>query len=152
MSTCNRIRRPSALGFMGVLVVFLAACHPAAPTPTPTQTPAATPSLPAEFLGRWYYVGSSGGLAGTGAGDRVAGFIVIGRDNTLDQHGDDGARVSSTTFTVSRGQTIFSTEALWLIHLAHGEVEVITVGDDGATLSLSPDHYDAISRNYARVR
>ncbi len=114
-----------------------------------------TASLPEEYLGQWYYVGSSGGIAGSGMGDEP-GYIVIHPDNTIDHHEEDGTRVSTTEFTPLRGPTIFSSEDQWLLGRA-GESpevvsEVITVSEDGQTMSISDNVYDGFGRSYTRSR
>lgn len=111
-----------------------------------------TRSLPEALLGQWYYDGSSGGIDGGRKGDIASGYIVIGRDNTLETYDDDGSLVSRTAFTAVAAETIFSTEDLWMIQPQQGEPEVAILSDDGLTLSLSPNAYDAIGRTYVRTR
>ena len=109
-------------------------------------------SLPEEYLGRWYYTGSSGGITGDGAGDEPTGFIVIRSGGSIDHYTEDGTDVGTSTFTVSRGPTIFSTEDQWILTRGHDAPEVIRISDDGLTLSFSENVYDGFSRNYARSR
>jgi len=47
-------------------------------------------SLPEEYLGRWYYTGSSGGITGDTVDDAASGYIVINADGTIDEHQEDG--------------------------------------------------------------
>jgi hypothetical protein len=113
---------------------------------------ARTSGLPDEYLGRWYYMGSSGGIAGDGMGDEVNGYIVIQSDNTIDHHEEDGTPVATTEFTVGRGPTIFSTEDQWVLNPESMVPEVIMVSEDGRTMSLSENVYDGFGRAYARSR
>lgn len=113
---------------------------------------AQTPGLPEEYLGRWYYLGSSGGISGDGAGDAGVGYLVIQADNTMDHHEEDGTLVASTEFTVARGPTIFSTSDQWILNSESVVPEVITVSADGRTMTLSENVYDGFSRAYARAR
>lgn len=113
---------------------------------------AQTSGLPEEYLGRWYYLGSSGGITGDGAGDPGVGYLVIQADNTMDQHDDDGTLVATMQFSVARGQTIFSTEDQWILNSESVVPEVITVSADGRTMALSENVYDGFSRAYARSR
>ena len=109
-------------------------------------------SLPEEYLGRWYYMGSSGGISGAGTGDAGTGYVVIHADNTLTRHEEDGTLVGTAEFTVHRGPTIFSSEDQWILNLAGAEAEVIAVSEDGQTMSLSENVYDGFGRTYARAR
>mgnify|MGYP001334061953 CR=1 FL=1 len=109
-------------------------------------------SLPEEYLGRWYYMGSSGGITGAGMGDEGTGYIVIHSGNVIDHHQEDGTLVSTATFAVSRGPTIFSSEDQWILDSDSAAPDVITVSDDGQTMSLSENVYDGFGRMYARSR
>jgi hypothetical protein len=113
--------------------------------------PAST-SLPKEYLGRWYYLGSSGGISGRGMGDTGTGYVVIQSDNTMDHHEDDGALIRTTSFTVSRGRTIFSTDDQWILNVDGIPPQVIRLGDDGRTMTLSQNVYDGFTREYGRSR
>ena len=57
-------------------------------------------SLPDEYLGQWYYTGSSGGIAGDGMGDEPSGWIVINADNTIDRFDDDGTLLGTDAFNL----------------------------------------------------
>ncbi len=125
----------------GIALVALSACADASPT-----------SLPEVYLGRWYYLGSSGGITGAGRGDEPTGSIVIQSDNTMDHYEDDGTLVGTTEFAVGRGPTIFSNENQWVLDRENTAPEVITVSEDGQTMSLSENVYDGFARAYARSR
>lgn len=77
---------------------------------------------------------------------------MIHSDNTIDHHQEDGRLVSTARFAVSRGPTIFSNEDQWVLALAGAAPEVITVSEDGQTMSLSENVYDGLGRMYARAR
>jgi hypothetical protein len=109
-------------------------------------------SLPEEYLGRWYYLGSSGGITGAGMGDEARGYIVIHSDNQMDHHEEGGTLVGTTEFTVGRGRTIFSSEDQWILSRDPSAAEVITVSEDGQSMSLSESVYDGFVRAYARSR
>jgi hypothetical protein len=109
-------------------------------------------SLPKEYLGRWYFVGSSGGIAGAGTGEKATGYIVIHSSNTIDHHAEDGTLVRSAAFTVSRGPTIFSSEDQWIVNLDGTTPEVVRLAENGQMMSLSENVYDGFSRAYARSR
>ena len=64
-----------------------------------------SPALPEEFLGQWYYTGSSGGLTGRGLGDAASGYIVIRADGALERHEEGGTLADTTRFTAGRGKT-----------------------------------------------
>jgi hypothetical protein len=110
------------------------------------------PSLPDEYLGRWYFEGSSGGITGAGLGGEAEGYIVILSDNRIEHHEDGGALVGVNEFTASRGPTIFSTEEQWILNRGVETTEVITYSDDGQTMTLSENAYDGFARSYARLR
>jgi len=109
-------------------------------------------SLPEALLGRWYYTGSSGGIGGDGLGDDPAGYIVIRSDRTLEHFEEDGTTISTTRFKFERGPTIFSTDPQWVMSGTEGPDVVLTLSDEGRTLSLSENVYDGIGRTYARSR
>lgn len=136
----SRIGRAVGAGLLAV--VGISACAAA-------QSPV---SLPDNYLGRWYYVGSSGGITGRGMGDKGTGYIVIQADNTIDHHEEDGTLVATTRFTAGRGPTIFSTGDQWILNLGSAPSEVITVSEDGRTMTLAENAYDGFGRTYARSR
>lgn len=137
--------RDSSVWVSGLAVALLTGCIVSQAT-----------SLPEAYLGRWYYVGSSGGITGRGMGDDPTGYIVIHPDNTLDQHDENGTHVDTTTFSVHRGPTIFSSEDQWVLSRGSASPavvpEVITVTEDGQMLSLADNVYDGFVRSYARSR
>jgi hypothetical protein len=138
------MRRYPVLAFAGGLALAaLSACASAQRT---------TESLPEPYLGRWYYVGSGGGITGRGMGDKGAGYIVIHANNTIDSHEDEGTLVGTAAFTVGRGPTIFSTEDQWILNPGTPVPEVITISEDGQTMSLSENVYDGFGRTYVRSR
>ena len=106
-------------------------------------TPATSQSLPDDYLGRWYYMGSSGGIAGSGMGDDPVGYIVITADNTIE---------STESFTPSLGPSIFTTEDVWILDADSFVPRVIRTFEGGATMTLSDNVYDGFSLGYARVR
>ena len=108
--------------------------------------------LPEEFLGRWYYMGSSGGLDGSGLGDAAVGYIVINPDGTLTHHDEDGTLVAARRFRASVGRTIFSAEDGWFLTFDDTMPEVISVSEDGQTMSLSENVYDGYQRGFRRNR
>jgi hypothetical protein len=125
----------------GLVLAALSSCATAQPT-----------SLPDEYLGRWYYMGSSGGITGMRIADEATGYIVIHSDNTIDHHEDDGSLVRTTDFTVDRGPTIFSSEDQFVLGHESGTPEVIAVSEGGQTMTLSENVYDGFQRAYARSR
>lgn len=115
--------------------------------------PSGTETLPESFLGRWYYVGSSGGLSGDGLGDEATGYLVIEAENTMASFSEDGTLLDRTEFTAARGPTIFSTDDQWVLTFADTQPEVvITVSDDGGEMALSDNVYDGFQHAYARRR
>lgn len=127
--------------FLVALLALVAAC-----------TPANSQSLPDDYLGRWYYTGSSGGIAGDGMGDDPVGYIVITADNTIETYRDDGALVSTESFTPSLGPSIFTTTDVWLLDADSFVPRAIRTFEDGTVLTISDNVYDGFSLGYARSR
>lgn len=111
-----------------------------------------SPALPEEFLGQWYYTGSSGGLTGRGLGDAASGYIVIRADGALERHEEGGTLADTTRFTAGRGKTIFSEDDLWILEAEGEPSQVVRLSADGRTLTLAENVYDGWSRAYARSR
>ena len=109
-------------------------------------------ALPEEFLGRWYYTGSSGGMDGSGMGDEATGYIVIGADNSLETYAEDGALLERSEFTVAFGETIFAVEPHWILDPDSMVPRVVRLYDDGRILTISDNVYDGFSRGFARSR
>lgn len=127
--------------------------------------PARSSSLPAALLGRWDYVGSSGGLDGRGLGDAATGFVEIGADGTLARYADDGTLVETKRFRAVRGKTLFSADEQWLLTYevaseglpdssepAELPADALLLSADGRTLVISENVYDGFSRSYERAR
>jgi hypothetical protein len=111
----------------------------------------ASDSLPEAVLGQWYFLGSSGGIDGERGADEATGYIVL-HEGRIDVHDEGGALARQETFSPSRGKTIYSDEDLWILNFDEGEAHVVVVSPDGQTMSLSPNAYDSIGRNYSRTR
>lgn len=111
-----------------------------------------TGTLPAEYVGRWFYLGSSGGITGAGRGDEATGYIVIRPDDTIERHAEDGTLVGASAFTAARGPTIFSSDTRWILNPASDMPEVIELSPDGGRMTLSENVYDGFVRAYARSR
>jgi hypothetical protein len=107
-------------------------------------------SLPDEYLGQWYYTGSSGGIAGDGMGDEPSGWIVINADNTIDRFDDDGTLLGTDAFEPSLGTSIYSGEDAWILERSGGPPQVIMSSE--GLMSLSDNVYDGFSLGYARER
>ena len=108
-------------------------------------------TLPEAYLGRWYYAGSSGGIAGDGLGDEPTGYLVIHADGTIDSFREDGTRVGTVAYEAGQAETIFSTETQWVLR-TEGLDQAIQLFDDGRQMSLSENVYDGFSRAYVRSR
>ncbi|MEZ5066246.1 MAG: hypothetical protein R3B81_16080 [bacterium] len=126
---------------MAVILWLLGACDTA-----PSR-------LPDEFLGRWYYSGSSGGLTGSIARESIDA-IVIRSDNTMETQDDAGRVEDRVSFTVRRGPTIFSTEDQWILEQDGDQDPPVAVllSEDRKTLTLSQIAYDGMHRTFSRGR
>ncbi len=118
-------------------------------TPLACQTEA---SLPDAYLGRWYYVGTSGGIAGTSHGEPDGSSIVITGANEIESYDAEGALIGSVSFEPTWGSSIFSTENDWILDAAGELPRVISLYEDGETMSLSDNVYDGFSSSYRRTR
>ena len=107
--------------------------------------------LPADMLGQWYFLGSSGGIDGERGTDEATGYIVL-HEVRMDVHAEDGELLRTEVFSPSRGKTIYSDEDLWTLNFAGGEARVVLVSPDGQSMSLSPNAYDGIGQDYSRTR
>ncbi len=108
-------------------------------------------ALPESHLGRWYYAGSSGGIAGDGLGDEPTGYLVIHADGTMDSYREDGTLVGTVAYDAEQAETIFSTEPMWVLR-TEGLDQAMWVSEDGEQMSLSENVYDGFSRAYVRSR
>jgi len=116
-------------------LLALAACRPSG-------------SLPEEYLGSWYFTGSSGGLDGQGGQEDPAHRITM-RAQGMDVFDETGTLLQAVAFEVGRARTIFSTEELWVLRSEAG-VEVLQLSDDGRSLTLAQDAHDGLCRHFAR--
>lgn len=108
-------------------------------------------SLPEDVLGRWYFLGSSGGIDGDRGTAEATGYIVL-HEGRMDVHGEGGAITRQEAFLASRGKTIYSEEDLWILNFESEVAQVVVVSPDGQTMSLSPNAYDSIGQVYSRAR
>lgn len=138
--TTNFLRRGILLSLMVCMPAALGACG---------SGPSS--SLPAELLGQWYFLGSSGGIDGDRGNDEATGYIVL-HEGRMDVHSEGGVLTRQETFSPLRGKTIYSDEDLWILNFERGEALVVLVSPDGQTMSLSPNAYDNIGQDYSRTR
>ena len=106
--------------------------------------------LPEEFLGRWFFAGSSGGISGEGAGGEAGASIVITEENRIDRYAADATLVTTESFMPSRGKSIYGPEEVWLLDASSEVPRVITLDPDGV-LSISDNVYDGFSTTYRRT-
>jgi len=129
------------------LLITLSTLALATPLACQTET-----SLPDEYLGRWYYVETSGGIAGTSHGAPDGSSIVITAANQIESYDPEGARVGSVSFELTHGSSIFSTENEWILEAPRELPRVIRLYENGTTMSLSDNVYDGFSTSYRRNR
>lgn len=107
--------------------------------------------LPPEYLGRWYFIGSGGGITGEGFGGEAGASIVITRDNEIEHYAPDGTYVSTESFRLTRGTSIYTGEEAWMLDESSGVPRVVELRPpDG--LSISENVYDGFSSWYERGR
>jgi hypothetical protein len=106
-------------------------------------------TLPEEILGKWYFLGSSGGIDGGRGIDEATGFIVLHEDR-MDVH-EDGRLTRREPFAPSRGRTIYSDEDLWILNFEGGATRVVLISPDGQTMALSANAYDSVGQDYSRT-
>ena len=116
-----------------------------------TLSCAGEPTLPDGFHGRWYYQGSSGGLAGDTFGEADGSAIEIGPDNAIEHYDPDGRLVGTETITVRRGPSIFGSEDAWIIESSGGIPRVASLNEDGS-MSLADNVYDGFSSRFTRTQ
>jgi hypothetical protein len=130
-----------------LLLVTLSSVALLAPLACRTQT-----SLPDAYLGRWYYVGTSGGIAGDIFGEPDGTSIVISGANEIESYDANGALVGSTSFEPTLGSSIFSAGEDWILEEAGPSQQVMILSEDGQTMALSDNVYDGFSTSYRRTR
>jgi hypothetical protein len=134
-------RRRWVAGVAALLTLGLAGC----------SVTEETFSLPDDYLGQWYYLGSSGGITGGGLGDEATGWIVIDDDNSIAQYDDSGVQVGTESFTLTFGPSIFSEDDVWILTAPSELDRVIQVHPDGA-MSIAHNVYDGYQFSYGRSR
>ena len=134
--------RPTRLASALVLVAAAAACSAAS----------GPDSLPDDYLGRWEYLGSSGGISGEGMGDSPTGYTVITADNTIESWSDAGELLGTGDFEVRRGRSIFSEDEVWFIVRGGLAVEQVISLYEPNGMSLSDNVHDGFQLSYARTR
>lgn len=107
-------------------------------------------SLPDEYLGRWYFAGSGGGIAGDIFEGATGASIVITAGNEIEHYGPDGTFASTETFSLSRGSSIFSADEGWILDADSFMPRVIQASD--SALSISDNVYDGFGSWYTRTR
>lgn len=122
-----------------LMVVTLGAC---------TQ---AEGSVPTEFLGLWYHVGSGGGIDGIYRAEG-AGHIRISADHTIEAFDESGASLGIRAFSLERGPSVFSSEDEWILTSGVEAAVVVRVHDEGDRLTMQENAYDGVSDEYARSR
>jgi hypothetical protein len=106
--------------------------------------------LPREFYGQWKFAGSSGGFAGDGDTGYAIEKIIITQANVIESY-KEGKLVSSVSFTVGKGKSIYSGKEAWLITMGAGGIsQVVEIYEDGS-LGIADNVYDGFSYGYKRV-
>lgn len=127
---------------VGLLFV---ACRDGAPSPVPEG------GLPVEYLGRWDFGGTSGGIEGREIAAADGSWILITPRNTIEYHSADGRSDSTETFEPTRGRSIFSESEAWILRGPDVIERVIQVHPDGV-LTISENVYDGFGSTYTRHR
>lgn len=105
--------------------------------------------LPDEYLGRWYFGGTSGGIAGQEVATADGSWIVITSGNTIEHHSADGRLDSTEAFEPARGRSIFSEDEAWILR-SPGATERVLLVHPGGVLTLAENVYDGFGSTYTR--
>jgi hypothetical protein len=111
---------------------------------------AATDSLSDDFLGVWYYTGSSGGIEGQGLGSKGVHRVVIRADRTIEVYDTPEEPSRVVRFDADLGETIAGDRA-WFLRSGEGIPEVIRLSDDRQTMTLADNHVEGFIWHFARV-
>lgn len=119
------------------------ACRDASPSSVPKN------GLPAEYLGRWYFDGRSGGIEGREVAAADGSWIQVTPLNTIEYYSPDGRLGSTEAFEPTRGRSIFSESDVWILGAPDSIERVIQVHPEGV-LTISENVYDGFGSNYTR--
>jgi hypothetical protein len=111
---------------------------------------AATDSLSDDFLGVWYYTGSSGGMEGDGLGSKGVHRIVIRADRTIEIFDTLEGPSRLVRFDADLGETVAGDRA-WLLRSGEDFPEVIRHSADRQTITLADNHVEGFIWHFARV-
>jgi hypothetical protein len=114
------------------------------------QSCASAPALPDEYLGQWYFTGTSGGIDGGGTGEPAVGWIVITAGNEIETYDASGVRAGTERFELGREQSIYTGQDAWVLNGPGGLGRVIQLFPDGS-MAISDNAYDGYSRGYQRT-
>lgn len=107
--------------------------------------------LPDEFHGRWYFGGTSGGIAGEQTVFADGSWIVITPGNTIERYSAEGRLTSTEHVEPTRGRSIFTGAEGWILGGGTAIDRVIEVRPDGI-LTISDNVYDGFGSTYTRAR
>lgn len=147
----NDRRQLAALAFVlaASVLAFVTLRREPGPDVPPRSAPAG--GLPAEYLGRWSFGGTSGGIEGREVAVADGSWIVITAENTLERYSADGRLASTERFEPKRGPSIFSGSDAWILGGSDGIERVIQVHAEGV-LTISDNVYDGFGSTYTRNR
>ena len=128
-----------------VLLALLLWVRRDAPAP-----PAHESGLPAEYLGRWYFQSTSGGIEGREVAVADGSWIVI-TDAAIERYSADGRLESTEALDLTRGRSIFSGKEAWLLQGPDSNERVLEVHSQGV-LTISDNAYDGFGSRYTRSR
>jgi hypothetical protein len=123
--------------------LLFVACRDASPSSVPKN------GLPAEYLGRWYFDGTSGGIDGREVAAADGSWIEVTALNTIEHYSPDGRLGSTEVFEPTRGPSIFSESDAWILGAPDSIARVIEVHPEGF-LTISENVYDGFGSKYAR--
>ena len=144
-------RHELATSKAGVFAAWAALCAALLFAACREASPPSTAGLPAEYLGRWYFDGKSGGIEGREVASADGSWIVITPDNAIEHHSPEGDLEASETFEPVRGPSIFSENDQWILARPDAIERVLQLHPEGV-LTISENVYDGFSSRYTRTR
>lgn len=124
---------------------------PMSPERAPREPDLPARRLPDEFHGRWYFGGTSGGIAGAQTAVADGSWIVVTPHNTIERYSAEGRLTSTERFEPTRGRSIFTGGEGWILGGGASIERVIEVHAEGV-LTIADNVYDGFGSTYTRTR
>lgn len=140
------------LFIIAVTIITIAGCSDPDSTGTGSIIPPIVQDSLAQLAGEWFWVQSTGGIAGTSSGPTASEqWTRLFTAESLCRISHNGAVVRSVKFSVGRGMSIYSPDSVGILRFTDAPDPEMILRLSADSLVLGDNYFDGFTSVYRRI-